>query len=211
VSYCRFAAALLNELGAIAMKHVKIIVVVGLVSSLAVSAAVYGQLGASSANSGLRTAAVVDANGNLRVPADYRTAYQFLGSWAVAADQGQGSKEVHVVYASPGATAAYRKDGRFPDGSVLVKEVFEATTGAMTTGTVSHAQNLKGWFVMVKDSKNSHPDNKLWGNGWAWSWFDAPNPLKSTSTDYKVDCLTCHVPARATDWIYVQGYPPLKQ
>jgi hypothetical protein len=178
---------------------------------LAVSAAVYGQLGPSSATNGLRTEGVVDANGNLRVPADYRTAYQFLGSWAVAADQGQGSKEVHVVYASPGAIAAYPKDGRFPDGSVLVKEVFEATTSAMTTGTASHAQNLKGWFVMVKDSKNSHPDNKLWGNGWAWSWFDAPNPLKSTSTDYKVDCLTCHVPARATDWIYVQGYPPLKQ
>ena len=141
------------------MKNVKIIVVVGLVSSWAVSAAVYGQLGPSSATNGLRTEGIVDANGNLRVPADYRTAYQFLGSWAVAADQGGGSKEVHVVYASPGAVAAYRKDGRFPDGSVLVKEVFAATTSTMTTGTVSHAQNLKGWFVMVKDGKGRHPGN----------------------------------------------------
>ena len=193
------------------MNNVKIVIAVGLVSSLAVSATVYGQLGEAAATHASITQAVVDGTGNLRVPADYRTAYQFLGSWAVAADQGQGSKEVHVVYASPGAIAAYRKDGRFPDGSVLVKEVFAATTSTMTTGTVSHAQNLKGWFVMVKDSRNSHPDNKLWGNGWAWSWFDVPNPLKSASTDYKVDCLTCHVPARATDWIYVQGYPPLKQ
>jgi DMSO/TMAO reductase YedYZ molybdopterin-dependent catalytic subunit len=31
-------------------------------------------------------AAVVDDKGNLRVPADYRTAYQMLGSWAVAKD-----------------------------------------------------------------------------------------------------------------------------
>jgi hypothetical protein len=193
------------------MKNVKIIVVVGLVSSLAVSATVYGQLGASSVTNGLRTEGVVDANGNLQVPADYRSTYQFLGSWAVAADQGQGSKEIHVVYASPDTIAAYRTDGRFPDGSVLVKEVFEATTGAMTTGTVSHAQKLKGWFVMVKDSKNSHSGNRLWGEGWGWSWFDASNPLKTTSTDYKVDCLTCHVPARVSDWIYVQGYPPLKR
>ena len=118
------------------MKSVKIIIVVGLVSSLAVSATVYGQLGTATVTSGSRTEAVVDVNGNLRVPADYRTAYQFLGSWAVAADQGQGSKEVHVVYASPGAVAAYRKDGRFPDGSVLVKEVFEATTGAMTRAAI---------------------------------------------------------------------------
>jgi hypothetical protein len=139
------------------MKNVKIIAVVGLVSSLAVSAAVYGQLGPSSATNGLRTEGVVDANGNLRVPADYRTAYQFLGSWAVAADQGQGSKDVHVVYASPGAIAAYRKDGRFPDGSVLVKEVFAATTSTMTTGNVSHAQNLKGWFVMINDTRIAIP------------------------------------------------------
>jgi hypothetical protein len=103
------------------MNNVKTIIVVGLVSLVTVSAAVYGQLGEATATNGSRTEAIVDANGNLRVPADYRTAYQFLGSWAVAADQGQGSKEVHVVYASPKTSAAYRKDGRFSDGSVLVK------------------------------------------------------------------------------------------
>ena len=77
----------------------------------------------------------------------------------------------------------------------------------MTTGTVSHADTLAGWFVMVKDSKNSHPQNKLWGSGWAWSWFDAKDPLKTTSTDYTTDCQPCHIPAQATDWIYTQGYP----
>jgi hypothetical protein len=122
-----------------------------------------------------------------------------------------GSKEIHVVYASPDTVAAYRKDGRFPDGSVLVKEVFEATTAAMTTGTVSRAQKLQGWFVMVKDSKNSHPGNRLWGEGWGWSWFDAANPVKTTSKDFRNDCLGCHIPAKATDWIYVSGYPGLKK
>lgn len=154
--------------------------------------------------------AVVDTNGNLRVPADYRTSYQFLGSWAVADGVGKSPTQLHVVYASPGTIAAYSKDKRFPDGSVLVKEVFQTETGKMMTGTVSRAQTLKGWFVMVKDSKNTHPGNALWGDGWAWSWFDADNPSKTTSTNYKVDCLPCHVPARATDWIYVQGYPPLE-
>jgi len=168
------------------------------------------QLGVTATNDP-KTETVVDASGNLRVPDDYRAAYQSLGSWAVAADQGQGAKEIHVVYASPGTIAAYRKNGHFADGSVLVKEVFGATTGAMTTGTVSHAETLKGWFVLMKDSKNSHPGNKLWGDGWGWSWFDAANPSKTTSTDYKADCLPCHQPARATDWIYVGGYPPLRR
>ena len=172
--------------------------------------AVCWQPGVTVATKGLETETVADANGNLRVPADYRTVYQFLGSWAVAAEQGQGSKEMHVVYASPGTISAYRQDGQFPDGSVLVKEVFETTTGAMTTGNVSHAKTLKGWFVMMKDRKNRHPDNKLWGDGWGWSWFDAAMPSKTTSTNYKVDCQPCHVPAQASDWIYVQGYPALK-
>jgi hypothetical protein len=188
---------------------IKIINAAGLMALVLL--AVFGQPGVTAATKGPRTEAVADANGNLRVPVDYRTAYQFLGSWAVATDQGQGSKEIHVVYASPGTISAYRKSGRFPDGSVLVKEVFEATTGAMTTGNVSHVKILKGWFVMMKDSKNSHPDNKLWGDGWGWSWFDAAAPSKTTSTNYKVDCQTCHVLARASDWIYVQGYPALKQ
>jgi hypothetical protein len=174
----------------------------------AVSLVAYGQMNSSGKAIG---SSVADSKGNLHVPTDYRTTYQTLGSWAVAADEGQGAKEMHVVYASPGAIDAYRKDGHFMDGSVLVKEVFEAATGSMTTGTVSHARTLKGWFVMMKDGKNSHPGNKLWGNGWGWSWFDAANPSKTTSTDYSVDCQTCHVPARATDWIYVDGYPPLKK
>jgi len=180
------------------------------VSLVAGAVAALGQIGGAAAPAD-PTANVVDAAGHLRVPADYRTLYQALGSWAIATDSGQGSKEMHTVYASPGAIDAYRKTGHFPDGAVLVKEVFETSTNEMTTGTVSHADKLKGWFVMVKDSKGTHPGNPLWGDGWGWSWFDADKPLKTTSTDYHSDCQGCHVPAKATDWIYVNGYPVLRR
>ena len=168
-----------------------------------------GHMDTTASNAGPESESVEDAAGNLRVPDAYRTAYQLLGSWAIAADQGPGSKDLHVVYASPGTIAAYRRDRRFPDDAVLVKEVFQAATEEMTTGTVSHAGTLKGWFVMVKDGNGRHPGNKLWGDGWGWSWFDAANPSKTTSTDYKADCQSCHVPARGSDWVYVRGYPPL--
>ena len=179
--------------------------------SALVAVVAYGQMDATPSSGGAKAQAVDDAAGNLHVPDAYRTTYQFLGSWAVAADKGEGSKELHQVYTSPGTIAGYRRDRHFPDGSVLVKEVFEAATGPMTTGTVSHAERLKGWFVMKRNDKDSHTGNKLWGDGWGWSWFDAANPSKTTSTDYKVNCLPCHQPARASDWIYVQGYPALKQ
>jgi hypothetical protein len=179
--------------------------------SAMIAIAAHGQMNTVAPSGGSKVEAVDDAQGNLHVPDAYRTTYQLLGSWAIAADQGQGSKELHVVYASPGTIDAYRKDGHFPDGAVLVKEVYEAATQPMTTGTVSHADTLKGWFVIVKDSNGRHPGNKLWADGWGWSWFDAANPSKTTSTDYKLNCKSCHVPAQGTEWVYVAGYPPLKR
>jgi hypothetical protein len=176
--------------------------------AVGVSFLTYGHVGSNASSE--TTGSVVDSHGNLHVPHAYRAAYQYLGSWAVAADQGPGAKELHIVYSSPGAVEMYRRHGNFPDGAVLVKEVYAAATGSMTTGTVSHPDTLKGWFVMMKDGRGRHPDNKLWGDGWGWSWFDANNPSKTSSTDYKTNCKPCHVPAEGSDWIYVSGYPSLK-
>jgi Cytochrome P460 len=187
----------------------KTLAVAGMAGLLAIIAA-HAQMGMTAPSTAPGAGAVVDAAGNLRVPEAYRTAYESLGSWAVAAE-GRGSKELHVVYASPGTIAAYRKDGRLPDGTVLVKEVYQAATEQKTTGTVSRAETLKGWFVMMKGDNGRYPGNQLWGDGWGWSWFDADNSIKTTSKNYKTDCLGCHVPARASDWVYVDGYPPLKQ
>ena len=125
--------------GVSGMKTTSILIgLAGLVATALVAAEV--QKHASAATSDQSTQTVVDAQGNLRVPEDYRTAYQFLGAWAIAADQGKGSQQLHVVYVSPGTIAACRKDGHFLDGSVLVKEVFETATEPMTTGTVSQPQ-----------------------------------------------------------------------
>ena len=68
--------------------------------------------------------AVVDAQGNLHVPSGYRAAYEFLGTWAIAVDHGVGSSEIHNVYVTPGTIAAYHEGGHFPDGAVLIKEVY---------------------------------------------------------------------------------------
>jgi hypothetical protein len=125
------------------MKTLKV-VILSIAAFLAVGsiAAYRGQMRMGAAATHRKAEAVVGANGNLQVPADYRTSYQFLGGWAIAADKGQGSKALHVVYASPGTIAGYQRTGRFPDGSMLVKEVYQTATQPMATGTVSHAQKL---------------------------------------------------------------------
>ena len=109
------------------MKAIRVAVSAGIAAIVAVVAS--GQMALVAADGELKAEAVADTNGNLHVPNAYRTTYEFLGTWAIAADQGQGSQELHVVYASPGTITAYRRDGHFPDGTVLVKEVHFAATG----------------------------------------------------------------------------------
>lgn len=157
--------------------------------------------------------AASEAQALLQVPdADYRRDWVLLGSFSVLADDPEaGAKELHVVYTQPENVDAYRKAGAFPDGAVLVKDVFATRTEALTTGTSSYANTLIGRFVMVKDQANQYAGaSPLWGDGWGWAFYEGTETRKTVSTDYKEDCLGCHEPVRHQDLTYIQGYPILK-
>lgn len=150
---------------------------------------------------------LVDKNGNIRKPADYRDLYQAFGTFFVR--DPVGAEEMHYTYASPGSAEFYRKNGKFADGTVLVKEVLGTDHGQLTTGEAHWASGVKVWFLMIKDNKGRYPGNPLWGDGWGWALYKSDAPDKQIATDYKKDCLGCHIPAQKTDWVYVQGYPVL--
>ena len=151
---------------------------------------------------------LVDKTGNIRKPADFRDLYQALGVYTPV--DLNNNTEMHYTYASPGTAESYRKNGKFADGTVLVKEVFATDHAQLTTGDAHWATGTKVWFVMIKDDKGRYSGNPLWGDGWGWALFKSDAPDKQVATNYKKDCLGCHVPAQSTDWVYVQGYPVLK-
>ena len=159
----------------------------------------------------------VDADGNVSLPLEFRQSWTFLGTWSIANEDvepsaqasNHGAAGLHNVYTQPETVAAYRKTGEFPDGTMLIKELLTATTGSMTTGTVSWGQSVEGWFVMVRDRHNRFPNNRLWGDGWGWVLLNADDPDHAVTTNYKTECTGCHIPARQDDWIYVKGYPIL--
>lgn len=154
---------------------------------------------------------VVDARGNISLPRGCRTNWAFLGTWSIMGDmEGGSAKEMHSVYTEAKTVAAYRKTGKWPDGAVLIKEVLKTKTNDMTTGCVSRAAAIHVIFVMVKNAKGRSKGNPLWGNGWGWGLFKAPNLAKQVATDYKSDCLGCHIPAKQDDWVYFRGYPVLR-
>jgi len=152
----------------------------------------------------------VTDNGVIIVPEGFRDWF-FLGTWVVAGgDEEGGAQGLHNVYTQPETVSHFRQNGEFPDGAVLVKELFSTETADMTTGHISRAGATEGWFVMVKNTQGRFADNPLWGSGWGWALFEAGDPSKTVTEDYEIDCLPCHVPAKDNDWIYIEGYPPLK-
>jgi cytochrome c len=151
----------------------------------------------------------VTKDGEISLPKDFREKFLHLGTWAVATKPGKPVDELHGVYARPEDLQAYRRNGKFPDGAVLVKDVTNVGSEKLTTGQATRATDLKIWFVMIKDARGRFPNNALWGDGWGWALFEAKDPKRNIATNYKTDCKVCHIPAKKDDWVYVQGYPVL--
>ena len=113
---------------------------------------------------------LVDKQGNISKPADYRDRYELLGTYTVLDPKGN---QMHVTYASPGTAAYYRKTGKFPDGAVMVKEIFGTDNAKLTTGDAYWASGIKVWFVQIKDEKSRFPNNPLWGVFVVVAWTPA--------------------------------------
>lgn len=152
-----------------------------------------------------------DVAPEVTLPEDFRGRFVHLGSWFVPEGDASG---FHDVYADPRAVSHYRQNGVFPDGATLVKELRVHHAANYTTGAnVARAERgdggVKQWFVMVKDATNRHAARPEWGDGWGWGLFKTDDPGRNVVTNYQADCLGCHVPAKATDWVYVDAYPTL--
>lgn len=147
----------------------------------------------------------VDAKGNIDLPKDVRRNMTHLGSWFVPQGDVSG---FHDVYTEASTVEHYRKTGDFPDGAVLVKELRKHNTADYPTGANVSYQNdeVRLWFVMVRDSKNRFPDNPLWAKGWGWSMYQTDNPAKNVATSFEENCQACHTPAKDTGWVFIEGY-----
>ena len=152
--------------------------------------------------------AFVNSEGEISLPADFRLRMVHLGSWFVPEGPASG---FHDVYTEAASAESYRRTGEFPDGTTLVKELRSHEVGNYSTGTdVAHATgDIKQWFVMVKDRKGRFEGNPLWGEGWGWALFQPKDRSVNVATNYRTECLGCHLPARETDHIYVEAYTTL--
>lgn len=103
----------------------------------------------------------VDEKGNISLPAAYRSQWAHLGTWAVR--ETIGDLSYHEVYTQPFSVEAYKKNGAFPDGAVLVKELRKTASAPLTTGHATWGTEVTGWFIMIKDAEGRLKGHNLWG------------------------------------------------
>jgi cytochrome P460 len=100
---------------------------------------------------------------------------------------------LHHIYANEKAMEGYR-DGRFPDGSVLVFELLETreNAGVTTEGP------RKRVGVMVKESKRYAGTG-----GWGFESFQGDSQTERRLTaESRITCFKCHEPLKDRDFVF---------
>lgn len=149
--------------------------------------------------------ALVYEDDKLRAPPDYREwIYVTTGiDMSYSRVNAPGHHMFDSVFVNPTAWQAFKRDGTWPDKTVMVLE----TRGADSKGSINKRgyfqdADLMGVEVHVKDVE------RFGGDGWAFFTFeDAARPAAMIPRDS--DCYGCHKAHGAVDSTFVQFYPTM--
>ncbi|BEU05031.1 hypothetical protein OAG1_38310 [Agarivorans sp. OAG1] len=151
-------------------------------------------------------AELVGTQGEIAFPADFQRNLVHLGTTAVMSES-MRVQNLNGIYTQAAAVEAYNSTGKWPDGTLFVKDVKLVSSERLTTGLVYHQQANDVFFVMIKDTQGRFANNPHWGEGWGWAMFDA-TPTVNVS-ESRAQCQACHAPRRDNDWLYTDQYPAL--
>ena len=156
--------------------------------------------------------------GELIRPKGFREHWTYLGSPFTphSLNNGQaGFPEFHNVYVQPEALAAYRITGKWPEGTMFLKELQlrdnqkgEEEDGSRyePSGRGFFPGPVNGMDVALKDSSRFAETNN-------WGFFNfghhAPPYAPTAMQAPKEECAQCHIDNAHEDMIYVNMYKPL--
>jgi hypothetical protein len=151
-----------------------------------------------------------DKDGNILQPKGYRE-WVYVGCPVTPNDMNDGKAtfpEFHSVYINPDSFKVYEKTGKFPEGTVMVKELINVGAKKAPSGNGYFMDGFYGLECAVKDSKRfpNEPGH------WAYFSFTNPGHPPNATTKEKptAECNPCHQQYAADDWVYTQFYPVLK-
>lgn len=192
------------------MKYSKLILAAALGASLMSGPALADRVGDAIG------AAIFNKKNELQLPEGFRE-WVFIG--APLTPHGLNNNqaafpEFHHVYVNPDAFAVYQRTGKFPEGTVIAKELVLLQKGDHADGS-KNAPSGRGYFagefqgmdVMVKDSKRFKKTN-----GWGFYNFGHHSPpyAGTVKAAPKESCAGCHQAKAEKDMVFTQFYPILQ-
>ena len=115
--------------------------------------------------------------------------------------------EFHNVYIHPSDFDHWKRTGRFPDGTVIVKELVTVGATQATSGKGYFMGEYIGLETTIKDSVRfaDEPGN------WAYFSFGHSYPLADSAAPFPAAaCNACHATSAADDFVFTQYYPVLR-
>ena len=115
--------------------------------------------------------------------------------------------EFHNVYIHPSDFDHYKRTGKFPDGTVMVKELVLVGSKTAVSGNGYFMGEFVGLETTVKDSERFEDEP---GN-WAYFSFGHSYPLADSAAAFPAPaCNACHAASAADDFVFTQYYPVLR-
>lgn len=158
-----------------------------------------------------------NASGEMLLPPNkiWRT-WVFLGSPFTpnALNQGKASfPEFHNVYMQPWAFDYYQKTGKFPEGTIMFKELQLTLAPAQFPDGSQVEPSGRGYFPGAFNGADvSVKDSKRFASTGGWGYFDfnhfEPKALH-TKLMAKDQCAFCHQDGAKQDEVWTQFYAPL--
>ncbi len=150
-----------------------------------------------------------DSDGALIRPDGYRE-WVYIGTPVTPNDMNNGKApfpEFHNVYIDRRSWAAYKRAGKYPDGTTLVKELVDVGSKRAPSGKGYFMGEFIGLEVAIKDSKRFKDEPGYW----AYFSFGHKYPLaEKAAMQPAVNCNSCHEASAADDWIFAQYYPVVR-
>lgn len=115
--------------------------------------------------------------------------------------------EFHNVYIHPDDFAHWKNTGKFPDQTVIVKELVTVGSKQAVSGKGYFMGDFVGLEVTIKDSKRFKDEPGYW----AYFSFGHSYPLADSAEQFPAAaCNACHEESAADDFVFTQYYPILR-
>jgi hypothetical protein len=165
-------------------------------------------LGALLASAAVAQEPRFNANNELLHPVGHRE-WIFVGSslgMSYQENQQNRRPTFHNVYVQPASYHAFQKTGEFPDGTMLVMEVLNAASQE----SINRQGHFEGRSIGVEAAVK---DSARFPEKWAYfSFIGEDGSPKKTAKAFPQDaCWSCHNEHGATDNVFTQFYPVLRQ